>query len=166
MPSPYGAAYAVAQSQMGLAIESVKGTAVAPVYWIPYRAPKYTPTRMFLPDETLQGSMVTVYGLTPGMRYDAHGWDSYPYLDTFPILVAAELGSSDTLTAAPGNTTLSTSAAAGATTIVTAASIAANSFITLGMRDGGSQHVVDNLEAQRLLRGEQQRFQNEVKFHL
>jgi|ERR1700677_354956 len=138
MPNPYGQAYAVAQSQMGLAIEATKGTAQAPVYWIPYRAPKYVPTRMFLPDETLQGSMVSVYGLTPGMRYDSHGWDSYPYLDTFPILVAAELGSSDTLTAAPGNTTLSSSAAAGATTIVTAASIAANSFITLGSASLGT----------------------------
>ena len=147
MPSPYGAAYAVAQSQMGLAIESVKGTAVAPVYWIPYRAPKYTPTRMFLPDETLQGSMVTVYGLTPGMRYDAHGWDSYPYLDTFPIMVCAELGSSDTVTAAPASTTLSTSAAAGATTIVTAGSIATGSFITLGSASLGTleSHYTTNV---------------------
>jgi hypothetical protein len=147
MPSPYGAAYAVAQSTMGLALEATRGTPVSPVYWIPYRAPKYVPTRMFLPDETLQGSMVSVYGLTPGMRYDSHGWDSYPYLDTFPILVCAELGSSDTVTAAPASTTLSTSAAAGATTIVTAGSIATGSFITLGSASLGTleSHYTTNV---------------------
>lgn len=138
MPNPYGAAYAVAQSQMGLAIETVKGTAVSPAYWIPYRAPKYKPDRMFLPDETLQGSMVTVYNLTPGMRYDSHGWDSYPYMDTFPLLVCAELGSPDTVTAAPASTTLSAAAVAGATTITTAASVAAGSFITFGSSSLGT----------------------------
>ena len=119
-------------------IELTKGTAQAPVYWIPYREPKYTPTRMFLPDETLQGSMVTVYNLTPGMRYDSHGWTSYPYFDTFPIMVCAELGSPDTVTAAPGNTTLSASVAAGASSITTAASIPAGSFITFGSASAGT----------------------------
>jgi hypothetical protein len=123
---------------MGLAIETVKGTAAPPVYYIPYRAPKYTPTRMFLPDETLQGSMVTVYNLIPGMRYDAHGWESYPYLDTFPVLVCAELGSSDTVTAAPASTTLSAAATVGSSTITTAASIAAGSFITFGSASAGT----------------------------
>jgi hypothetical protein len=132
MPSPYGQAYAVPSSQMGIAIEATRGTPVAPVAFVPYRAPKYVPTRMFLPDETLQGSMVATYNLTPGMRYDSHGWESYPYLDTFPYLIAAELGSSDTVTAAPASTTLSASAAAGATTITTSASIPSGSFITFG----------------------------------
>ena len=138
MPTPYGAAYAVAQTTLGMALETTKGTPVQPTIWLPIRAPKYTPDRMFLPDQSLQGSMVTTYNLTPGMRYDKHGWDSYPYLDTFPHMVRAELGSPDTVTAAPTSTTLTAGTTPGATTISTAASVAAGSFITFGSQSLGN----------------------------
>lgn len=138
MPNPFGAAYAVAQTEMGLGIETTKGTAVPASYWVPVRNPKYKPDRMYLPDQTLQGSMVQTYSQTPAMRYDSHGWDSYPYLDSFPILVCAELGSTDTVTAAPANTTLSSAAAAGASTISTAGTIASGSFITIGSASLGT----------------------------
>lgn len=125
-------AYAVSQTTIGLGKEVTRGTAVASSAWAKVKAPKYVPTLTIIDDDTLQGSAVVVYQQSPGMRYDAHGWDSFPYMDNFPLYVQGELGSSDTYTAAPSNTTLSAANAAGATTISTAATIAANSWITLG----------------------------------
>lgn len=125
-------AYAVPQSQLGVAVEAVRGTVQAPVFWLPYKTPKFKPDLTLIEDTTLQGSMVEVYNLIPGLRYDSLGWDSFPYLDTFPVLVRALLGSSDTLTTAPANTTLSSGASVGAATISTAASIAAGSWIVIG----------------------------------
>jgi hypothetical protein len=128
---PFQSALPVAETEIGIAIEATRGTPVAPAYWLPVMAPKYKPDLKLLPDETLQGSMVQIYDEVPSLRNDGHGWDSYPYLDTFGVLLRALLGSTDTLTAAPANTTLSSGAAAGATTITTAATIAANSWIVI-----------------------------------
>jgi len=125
-------AYAVAQTEIGLAKEVTRGTPVAPAYWAKVKAPKFKPSLTVIEDDTLQGSMVSVYDQTPGMRYDSHGWDGYPHLDIFPLYLLAELGSTDTVSTAPTNTTLSSSAAAGATTISTAATVAANSWIKIG----------------------------------
>lgn len=125
-------AYATAQTQIGLAIETTRGTAAPPDFWVPVKAPKYKPELTLIEDDTLQGSMVSTYDLVPGLRYDSHGWDSYPYLDSFPVLVRAELGSSDTMTTAPTSTTLASAATAGATSIDTSASIAADSWIVIG----------------------------------
>ena len=38
-------------------------------------------------------------------------------------------------------------------------------FIALGVLDRGGEHVAEFLQAERLLRREQQRFQNEFQFH-
>jgi len=128
-----GIAYPVAESQIGLAIETTKGTpASAPLFMIPVKGPKYDPDLTIINDDTLQGSMVSVYDIVLGMRYDKHGWDSYPYLDSFPLLVRCELGSPDTLTAAPANTTLAAAAAVGSTTISATASVAQGSYIVIG----------------------------------
>lgn len=128
-----GQAYAVAQTTIGLALETVKGTPVTPQYWVPVKGPKYKPDLTMIPDDTLQGSMVSVYNMVRGLRYDSHGWDSFPYLDSsFPLLVAGELGSPDTVTAAPAATTLATAAAADSSTISTEASIAVGSYIVIG----------------------------------
>ena len=116
----------------------VRGQAVAPEYWIPVKSPKYKPDLMLIPDETLQGSMVKVYDLVTGLRYDSHGWDAPPYLDSFPLLLAAEFGSADQLTVAPSSTTLTSSAAAGAATIATAASIPAGSYVVIGSVANGT----------------------------
>lgn len=126
-----GLAYNVAQTQIGLGLEAVRGTAAASLLWMGVKSPKYKPDRSTLPDETLQGSMVEVYDLIPGPRYDSHGWDGYPYLDSFPIYLAALLGSSDTKTTAPSSTTLAALAAAGATTVSCTATIASGSWIVL-----------------------------------
>lgn len=128
-----GVAYPTATTEVGVAVEVTRGTAVAPAYWIPVKSPKYKPDLTLIPDETLQGSMVAVYNLVPGMRYDSHGWEAPPYLDTFPVFVRAELGSTDTVTAAPAATTLAASAAVGATTVTTVAAVAAGSWIVIGL---------------------------------
>lgn len=136
------AAYAVPQSQMGVAIETTRFTPVPPAFWLPYKNPKYKPDLTLINDESLQGSMVQIYNTVPGLRYDAHGWDSYPYLDTFPVLIRALLGSADTLTAAPANTTLAASAAAGATSVSSAASCAAGTWIVIGSGSTQETHQV------------------------
>src|ERR1039458_7140931 len=125
----YFSALPVAETQVGVGIETTVGLAVAPSYWIPVMGPKYAPNRQLLPDTTLQGSMVPVYDVVPGLRYDGHGWDSFPYLDSLGVFLRGVLGSSDNKTAAPGSTTLGANAAAGDTSITTVASVAANSWI-------------------------------------
>ena len=117
MPTGAGAAFSVAQSELLIALEAVRGTAAATTMAMPYKAPKYKPDLTLEPDETLQGSMATVYDLIRGLRYDSHGWDSYPYLDSFPVLLAAALGSPDTVGTAPTSTTTDGTAVAGATTL-------------------------------------------------
>ncbi len=141
-----GVAYAVAQSEIGLAIETTKGTpAAAPSYMIPIKGPKYKPDLTIIPDETLQGSMVSVYDMIRGLRYDAHGWDSFPYLDSFPLLVCGELGSPDTMTAAPAATTLSAAAVAGATTVDLTASVAIGTYVIIGSGTTQETHLITGL---------------------
>ena len=138
-------AYATPSTTIGLAIETARGTLQSPAYWFKVKAPKYKPDLTWNPDETLQGSMIKVYDLVPGMRYDAHGWDSYPYLDSFPVLLRALLGSSDTVTVAPSSTTVSSNAAAGASSIATAGSIAIGSYIVIGSGGTMETHVTTSL---------------------
>ena len=124
-------AYPVAATELMVGLEAVRGTAAATTTAIPVKAPKYKPNLELIPDDTLQGSMVKTYNLTRGLRYDGHGWDSYPYMDNFPILVAAEFGSADNYTSTPSATTLSSSATLGASSISTVASVAAGSWFVL-----------------------------------
>ncbi len=131
MAGPNSYAYASAQTAVGLAIETSRGTPVQPTFIIKTKDPKYTPKRELIPDDTLQGSMVDVYSLVPGLRYDSHGWSSYPYLDSFPLFLRCLLGSNDNLVTAPAATQLYAAAVAGATTIQTKATIAANSWIVI-----------------------------------
>ena len=125
-------AFSVGQSELVIALEAVRGTAAASPAAMPYKSPKYKPNLSLAPDQTLQGSMALTYDLVRSLRYDGHGWDSYVYLDTFSTIVAATLGSTDGVTAAPANTTLAASAVAGATTVSTTATIAAGSYIAIG----------------------------------
>ena len=141
-----GSVYPTAQTTLGIALEPVVGTPVAPTHILPVKAPKYKPNLMLIPDESLKGSMVPVYDLVTGLRYDGHGWDGQPYLDSFPNLLAAEFGSVDNLIAAPalgggGATTLSAPAVAGANTVVLTAATGAvgwtsptnpGTYITIG----------------------------------
>src|SRR5580698_9987873 len=118
-------AYATYQTTVAMGKETTRGTFVAPTMWAKVKSPKYKPEPTIIEDDTLQGSAVSIYQQTLGMRYDSHGWDTMPYLDTFPNFLEAELGSTDTLTTAPTSTTLSALCAAGATTISTTATIPA-----------------------------------------
>jgi len=127
-----GVAYPVSSTELLLGLEATRGTAATTTSAVPIRSPKLKFDQAVIEDETLQGSMVEIYDQELGLRYDAHGWDSYPYLDTFPILLAAELGSPDTKTAAPASTTLASSATKGSTTISATATIAAGSYIVIG----------------------------------
>lgn len=125
--------YAVPSYELLISLEATRGTAAASNYQsMKVKNPKWKPELSLLEDATLQGSMVRIYDLIPSLRYDSHGWDSYPYLDAFPVMVAAELGSSDTVTAAPASTTLAAQGTAGSSTIQTNATIAANSYIVIG----------------------------------
>ena len=124
-------AFATPSIQAGVAIELTKGTPATPAFWIPLMSPSWEPKVNEIDDVTLRGSMVKFYDVVLGQRYDAIGWKSYPYLDTFPVMIRGEFGSSDTLTAAPANTTLSTSCTAGAPTISSTATVAAGSYVVL-----------------------------------
>lgn len=138
--SPIGAFSAIPtpETTIGIAKETVRGTAVPPTYFLPVMSPAYKPDRAYLPDESLQGSMVGIYDEIPGLRYDAHGWDQHLYLDSFGLLVQGVLGAPDTVTAAPASTTLTAPAAAGATTISTTATIPPGSFITIASGSPGT----------------------------
>ncbi len=128
----YPYAFSSSQTQVGLALEVTRGKYVTPTLWIPTKSPLYKPDQTMLPDETLQGSMVKLYNLTRGLRYDTHKWTSYPYLTSFPAIVRAQLGSTDHLTAASAATTLSTAVAAGVTAIKVAAAIPAGQIVVIG----------------------------------
>lgn len=121
----------VPETEVGIAIETERGVPVAPAFWLPIMGPKYKPDLKLLPDQGLRGSMVTIYDEIPSLRFDSYGWDAYPYLDTFPVLLRALLGSKDSVTAAPGATKLVVEAKAEATKILTEATIAEGSYVVI-----------------------------------
>lgn len=127
-----GVAYPISATEILLGLEAVRGTAATTQLAVPVKSPKLKPDQAVIDDDTLQGSMVEVYDQELGLRYDSHGWDSYPYMDTFGLFLAAELGSPDTMTAAPASTTLAAAAVAGATTVSCTATIAPGSYIVIG----------------------------------
>jgi hypothetical protein len=116
----------VPETQIGIALETVRGTPAEPEFWIPISGPKYKPDLKLLPDEGLRGSMVTIYDEVPGLRYDSHSWDQHPYLDSFPVFLRSLFGSKDNLTAAIAGTpvtTLFAEAKAGDKKIITVATL-------------------------------------------
>lgn len=143
MPGGLGNAYAVAQSEVGISLEAIRGTAAASLqYMIPTKAPDYEIMQTMIEDDTLQGSMVKVQQLVRGMRYDKHGWSSNIYLDSFPLILMGELGSPDTFTIAATPTTLSASAAVGATTITTTAALVVGDIVVVGVAPTLETHKV------------------------
>jgi len=96
------AAYLVANSYLGIMPEVTRGTLNSggtPVY-IPVTAPQVTPMQTFLRDEALRGSPVMVYDQVQGVRHDEYDAKFYLFADTFPNLVKAVLGGTDTVTGA------------------------------------------------------------------
>ncbi len=127
-----GVAYPSALTRIGLALETTRGTLEsAPSYMVPVKAPKYTPDLTMLDDETIQGSMVKVYDVVPGLQMSKYSWDSFPYLDSFGLFLFALWGGPDVVGTAPTATTLSSAATAGSFTITTATALAAGDWITL-----------------------------------
>ena len=149
----YFSAIPVPETTVGIAFEAERGVPVAPAYWLPVMGPKYKPDLQLLPDEGLRGSMVNKYDLIPGLRFDSHGWDSYPYLDTFPVFLKALLGSKDNKTVAPSSTELKAEAKAGATEIELETEVAAGSYIVIGVAGTGTieTHLVTNKAAKQKL---------------
>lgn len=141
----YFSAIPTPETEIGIAKEATRGTAVEPEFWLPIQDPKYKPDLMLLPDETLRGSMVGIYDEVPSLRYDSHGWDAYPYLDTFPVFVRACLGSKDTKVSAPTPGKLAKEAKAGEEEIELENEVAAGSFIVIGS-GVGTQETVKVLE--------------------
>ena len=93
------AAYLVANSYFGIMPEATRGvlnTGGAPVY-IPVTSPQVTPMQTFLRDEALRGSPVMVYDQVQGVRHDEYDAKFYLFADTFPYLVKAVLGGTDTV---------------------------------------------------------------------
>ena len=132
MPVPtYPYAYSSSQTQIGLALETTHGTYATPTLFIPTKSPNYKPDQIMIPDETLQGSMVKLYNLVRGLRYDTEKWTSFPYLTSFPAIIRGQLGSADTKTTAGTATALATAAAVGATTIKVKVAVAAGSYIVI-----------------------------------
>jgi hypothetical protein len=142
MPSFNGIAYPVADTQVGISLETTRGTANnPPQVWVPVKAPKYKPNLSLIPDQTLQGSMVDTYDLILGIRYDGHGWNAPPYMDSFPYLLAAEFGSPDNLVAKPtGTITLTNPVTAGSTSVTFsgATGLAAKQWFTIGSAANGT----------------------------
>ena len=96
------AAYLVANSYLGIMPEATRGTLNSggtPVY-IPVTAPQVTPMQTFLRDEALRGSPVMVYDQVQGVRHDEYDAKFYLFANTFPNLVKAVLGGTDTVTGA------------------------------------------------------------------
>lgn len=138
-------AYASAQSVVQLGIETTKGTAATAKVAIPVLGPKYKVDLTVIDDDTLQGTMAAVYAQVNGMRYDSDGWDSYPYLDTFPYLVRCELGSTDSLTTASTVTKITAAATAGATTVTLTATAAAGDYLVIGSGSTLETHRVKSV---------------------
>ena len=93
-------AFLVPNGYTGLCVESSRGvlnTGGAAVY-IPVTAPQVTPQQKFLRDEALRGSPVMVYDQVQGVRNDEYEFKTYLYADTFPNVMKALLGGTDTVT--------------------------------------------------------------------
>lgn len=82
----------------GLAKETVRGTLPASgAVYLPVLTPAIVPNQVFLRDSAMKGSPVVTYDMIQGVRHDELD-AKYPlYADTFPNLLVAILGSSDTV---------------------------------------------------------------------
>lgn len=88
--------FMTANSFLGLGLETTRGTAAATPTFIPITGPQVTPMQTFLRDEALRGSPTTVYDMVAGVRHDEYDVTGYVFADSFPILLRAILGGTDT----------------------------------------------------------------------
>jgi hypothetical protein len=150
----YFSAIPVPETTVGIALETERGVPVQPTAWLPIMGAKYKPDLQLLPDEGLRGSMVNKYDLIPGLRYDSHGWDSYPYLDTFPIFLRALLGSKDSLTAVRTATELVAEAKVGDKKILTLNEIPLGTVFVIDQGLPATEETVISLKSVKVKAGE------------
>jgi hypothetical protein len=150
----YFSAIPVPETTVGIALETERGVPVQPTAWLPIMGPKYKPDLQLLPDEGLRGSMVNKYDLVPGLRFDSHAWDSYPYLDTFPVFLRALLGSKDTLTAVPTTTELVVEAKVGDKKVLTLTELPVGTVFVIDQGLPATEETVVSLKATKVKAGE------------
>lgn len=126
--------YASPRQFIGLARETVQGTAVVPVVTMPVNNfdPFDQPT--WIDDAALRGSMTEPYNRVQGPIHTEWSMSGPAYFDTLPYLLANMMGDvvySGTYTGS-GTTTLAANSAVGATSISTAASISTSTLIQIG----------------------------------
>lgn len=86
-------AFASANSNLEVALETTRGTAAAGTYTgIPCITPTITPVRQFLKDDAFRGSPVETYDGVQGVWHTEIDTKGYVYADTFPLLAIATLG--------------------------------------------------------------------------
>ena len=93
-------AYLTANSYFGMGVEATRGSAASVGTYTPVATPKVEPKVIWLPDPNFRGSPAAMYDQVPGVRYDEYSAKTFLYTDTFPQLVRAVLGSTDTVTGA------------------------------------------------------------------
>ena len=150
----YHSAIPVPETQIGIALEATRGTPEAPTYWIPVMGPKYKPDLKLLPDEGLRGSMVTLYDEIPGLRFDSHGWDQYPYLDSLPILLRALLGSKDTRTNPVSTDELVAEAKVGDKKVLVLTDLPAATVFVIDEGTPATEETVVSLKSTKIKAGE------------
>ena len=78
--------------------ETTRGTAASTFAYIPVEPPQTTPGQKYLEDTGLRGSPVALYGVVMANRADSIELKGNVYADTFPNLLMAALGNTDTIT--------------------------------------------------------------------
>jgi len=90
-------AFLSVQSQIGLAKETTRNTAVNPSVWLPVLAPQVTPMQKWLRDEGMRGSPVLLYDQIAGTRHDEYDFKTNIFTDTVGNLFMGIFGT-DTVT--------------------------------------------------------------------
>lgn len=145
MPNPV--TYASPRQFIGFAVETVQGTAVAPVQSMP--VDKFDPEDkwVWLDDKALRGSMTEPYNRVQGPGHSEFAFSGPAYFDTLPYLLSNILGDvvySGTYTGS-GTTTLSSPSIVGATTISTALTIAATTKIQVDVGNLSEVRIVQSV---------------------
>lgn len=131
MPNPV--TYASPRQFIGFGLETVQGTAVAPVQSMPVDGFDPEDKWVWLDDKALRGSMTEPYNRVQGPGHSEFSLSAPGYFDTLPYLLSNIFGDvvySGTYTGS-GTTTLSSPSTVGATTISTALTIAATTKIQI-----------------------------------
>jgi hypothetical protein len=131
--------FSPAQWYCGIGRQSAAGTGVVPssTGWLPVEPVEFSQNFTWLEDKGNRGSMVDVYNLIQGTGFCEATLKGNVFMDSFPNLARALMGSIDNVggaTAGGGgalSTTLASAASAGATSVSTAATAAPGMIIQI-----------------------------------